>query len=465
MLLVLLRVAGIGLLAWSALSAAFWQPAFFLVPFLVAWMMRAGAPGSGPERWVIPPLNGVLAWLVATPTDPGSLPVRDFLNHGLVNQHLLSWHPWLWAWSILAGLGVLALPVRWLRPMAGWVLGLVVAGYLLNSALLNPGFFAGMAQDSGKDITYNDNSTYRQVYHRVVAGQAYYPAYIESFMLLRPPADATPNYAFGFRLPGSFLMWKYLTSGYPLGVPVLFLALCAASMVAVHRAGLCWLEPEEAVLAPVLLGPVLTYGVPGWHFLMADYWAMLFFLIALPWFALGRVGPAALLLSLSTTIREFMVAPVSLFLLAGLCDPRLRPRWMLGLPLASCLVVLGSHLFIVNTAFAEMAFGGNVTGYQGEGWVFLVRMLHYGAPFYARWDLMLPVIFCFALLGLWGLPWSMRILLGGHLGTFFVFAWLFGLGVRTYWGIMVLPVLMILAGWFLTLRWGRPGSSPAESRT
>ncbi len=465
MLLLLLRVAGVGLLAWASLAAATWQPAFFLVPFLVAWMMRACAPGLGPERWAIPLLNGLLAWLVATPTDPGTLPVRDFLNHGLVNQHLASWHDWLWAWSVLAGAAVLKLPARWLRPMAGWVLGLVIAGFLLQSALLNPGFFLGMAQDSGKGITYNDNSTYRQVYHRVVAGQAYYPAYIESFMLLRPPTDSTPTYAFGYRLPGSFLIWKYLTAGYPLGVPILFLALCAGSMVAVYRAGLCWLEPEEAVLAPVLLGPVLTYGIPGWHLLMADYWAMFLFLIALPWFALGRVGPAALLLSVSTTIREFMLAPVSLFLLAGLGDARLRPRWMLGLPLASCLVVLGAHLFVVNTAFPEMAHTGAVTGYRGEGFVFLVRMLHYGAPFYARWDLMLPVVLFFAFVGLWGLPWPMRILLGGHLVAFFVFAWLFGEGVRTYWAIMVLPVLMVLAGWFLTLRWGRPGTSFSESRT
>ena len=42
----LLRVAGVGLLAWASLAAAIWQPAFLLVPFLVAWMMRACAPGS-----------------------------------------------------------------------------------------------------------------------------------------------------------------------------------------------------------------------------------------------------------------------------------------------------------------------------------------------------------------------------------------------------------------------------------
>jgi hypothetical protein len=461
----LLRVAGVGLLAWASLAAAIWQPAFLLVPFLVAWMMRACAPGSGPERWAIPLLNGLLAWVVATPTDPGTLPVRDFLNHGLVNQHLAFWHPWLWAWSVLAGWAVVSLPARWLRPTAGWILGLVIAGFLLQSALLNPAFFLGMAQDSGMGITYNDNSTYRQVYHRVVAGQAYYPAYIESFMLLRPPTDSTPAYAFGYRLPGSFLIWKYLTSGHPLGVPILFLALCAGSMVAVYRAGRCWLEPEQAVLAPVLMGPILTYGIPGWHLLMADYWAMFLFLLALPWFALGRVGPAALLLSVSTTIREFMLAPTLLFLLAGLGDARLRPRWMLGLPLASCLVVLGAHLFVVNTAFPEMAHGGAVVGYRGEGFVFLARMLHFGAPFYARWDLMLPVVFCFAFVGFWGLPWPMRILLGGHLLAFFIFAWLFGEGVRTYWAIMVLPVVMILAGWFLTARWGRPGTSFSEDRT
>jgi hypothetical protein len=59
----------------------------------------------------------------------------------------------------------------------------------------------------------------------------------------------------------------------------------------------------------------------------------------------------------------------------------------------------------------------------------------------------------------------MRILLGGHLVAFFVFAWLFGEGVRTYWAIMVLPVVMILAGWFLIVRWGRPGLSEEEGQT
>jgi len=215
MLLLLLRVAGVGLLAWASLAAATWQPAFFLVPFLVAWMMRACAPGLGPERWAIPLLNGLLAWLVATPTDPGTLPVRDFLNHGLVNQHLASWHDWLWAWSVLAGAAVLKLPARWLRPMAGWVLGLVIAGFLLQSALLNPGFFLGMAQDSGKGITYNDNSTYRQVYHRVVAGQAYYPAYIESFMLLRPPTDSTPHLRLWLSLAGQFPDLEVSDRGLP----------------------------------------------------------------------------------------------------------------------------------------------------------------------------------------------------------------------------------------------------------
>lgn len=460
MLVRILRLVGVGLLAWTSLAAATWQPAFPLVPFLAAWLMRVCLPGAGPERWGIPLLNGVLAWFLATPTDPGSLPIRDFLNHGLVNQHLAAWHPWLWAWSVLAGLAILAFPARWLQPMAGWVLGLVLAGYLLSGALLNPGFFLGMNQDSGMGITYNDNSTYRQVYHRVVAGQAYYPAYIESFMLLRPPTDTTPAYAFGYRLPGSFLIWKYLTSGWPLGVPVLFLLLCAGAMIAVHRAGLCWLRPGEAVLAPVVLGPVLVYGIPGWHFLMADYWAMLVFLIALPWFASGRVAAVALLVSVSTTIREFMLAPAGLVLLAGLCDPRFRPRWMLALPLVSCLVVLGAHLYVVNTAFPEMAHSGAVIGYRGEGFPFVLRMLHYGAPFYARWDLMLPVVGILALLGLWAMPWPMRILLGGHLVAFGGFAWLHGEGMRFYWGIMVLPILAVLAGWFLALR--PEGPSPPE---
>jgi len=442
-----LVVVAVGFLSWSGLAAATWQPAFALVPVLTAWMMAACARGR--ERLAIPILNAALAWLVASPTDPGSLPVQDFQNHLLVNTFLQSWQPELPVWAFLAGLAVLALPDRTWRPVAPVVLALVVAVNLLQATLLNPAFFFGMAHDSGAEPVFNDNSSYRQVYHRVAAGQSYYPAYIDSFTHLRPPGEAAPRYGFGFRLPGSFMLWKYLSGRHPMVVPVLYLGLCAAAMAAVYRTGLNWLPPQQAVLAPVLLGPILTYGIPGWHFLMADYWGMLLFLISLPWFAAGRAAPVALLLSVSTTIREFMLAPAALALVAGLADRRMRPRWMLVLPLLSSALVLGTHVYLMKTAYVELTGGGMVSDYSGEGIAFVTRMLHFAAAMFGRWDLALPVVLILAAVGLFRIPRPLQILLGGHLVAFGAFALLHGTGSRVYWGIMFNPVLLILAGWAL----------------
>lgn len=350
-----------------------------------------------------------------------------------------------------AGVGI----VRWLgaprrRHVVLGVLLFLLANQALQMADFVPGLFARAGRDAPPGaVMRTDNAQYLRILYRMSRGQACYDAQFDTFVFDR--GMEPPRYAFGYRMPGLFHLLGWAAAWEPARLPSLYLAFSLATTLGLFALAKTLVPEEAALLPPWLAAPFLAYGLPGIHWLMTEYWALFLWVPALLAFQRRQDGLAALCMSLSAMTREQMLLPALAMLAAGALA---RPRHhlaLLAVPVAVSLATMAAHVGILSLAYPEIVPGGAVTGYHGEGWVFMQRLLAFGAPFYAQYGLLAPVIGLLAVLGMARLPRPLLVALGLPVVGFLLFSYLKGGGWRTYWAILTTPWLLVLAGLSLHL--------------
>ncbi|MBQ7503326.1 hypothetical protein IJT93_11590 [bacterium] len=437
------------LLLWCALSASVWQPAVWLVPFICAWFLYSLMPETRHKPLKAALINALCAFLLVRSDFTSLLLGRDAVTAGLTNGFLD-------AHTLSLTLAALAAGLLWSlwgekplfkeRRFALGVLGATALLLALQSLCLNPGFSAAMQIDSGRRPVGNDGSLYRQMYYRVCEGQSVYSAIAEN-CLLSGNVGIAPPFAFGYRLPSCFMLWKYCTWGWGMGVTYLFLIFSALAMYSVWRAGEAIIGSLPAYAAAAAIGPLFFYGVSSWLMLMTEYWAMFFVIFSLPFIVRRHSLGASLCLIMAAITREFMLLPALLLPAAAYAEKWEKKGWTC-LPLAIGLTFLAVHLFTVFSCLPELLPCGLFDPDSGSGgWQFLLTMLQYAEPFYACWAIVGPVLFVLSLLSLKYLPKGLSLVLGGFLLGFAVFAFLGGKSSSFYWGIIPTACILILSSW------------------
>ncbi len=449
---------GLSVLLWSALAASIYQPWAFLAAPIIAWLLSALAPRE--LKWhalSLAVINGLGAFLTVRSNHLYWLSYGDNIMVGPLIEVYLRSHTMHFTLAALVCGALASFGSRmWWR---GWrsrrvclaVLALIAALMVAQAATICPGFFHGMDLDSGNRAINNDTSLYRQVYRAVCQGQPAYSAsaqihtfyYIGSFV----------RYVFGYRLPTVFMLWKYCTWGYGMGVTYLFILLTLLAMWSVFRTLEYQLKPAPSLVAPILLGPLFFMGPADWSLLMTEYWGMFPFIFSLPFLVRRQIAPASFFLVLAAITREFLLLPALLFLIVGLLDRELRPRYFIYLPLAVGGAFLACHVFILTWAYQEMVglrFLEPAVGEAG-GLAFIMHMLRYPTIYYAGWLWTMFLVILGAIAGWRIMPRSLAIVLAGTTVGFCVFAAWAGKGLNFYWGIIPLTALLISCGYATAL--------------
>ncbi len=448
---------GLSVLLWSALAASIYQPWALLAAPIIAWLLSALAPRE--LKWPalsLAVINGLGAFLTVRSNHLSWLSYGDTVMVGPLIEIYLRTHTMQFT---LAALVCGALASLGSSKCRGWrsrrvclvMLALIAALMVAQSATICPGFFHGMSIDSGNRAISNDTSLYRQIYHAVCKGQPFYSTfaqinifcYIGSFV----------RYVFGYRLPTVFMFWKYCTWGNGMLVTYMFLLLTLLAMWSVFRTLEYRLKPAAALVGPILLGPMFFMGPADWSLLMTEYWCVFPFIFSLPFLVRRQFAPASFFLVLAAITREFMLLPALLFLIIGLWNRDLRPRYSFYLPLAVGVAFLACHVFILTWAYQEMVGLRFIDPAVGEagGLAFIMHMLHYPTIYYAGWIWTVFLVVLGAIVGWKFMPRSLAIMLGGTAVGFCIFAAFAGKGLNFYWGIIPLTALIISCGYATAL--------------
>lgn len=457
-----------GLFVWCALAAAVWQPAVWLVPIITAWLLAVLCPEAVKARAVrLGLLNAVLAFLTLNVNLYESLLSADVVTLSKVAP-FLGTH--VWPLTILAGLAGAIMPCfsgrSWMksRKTVMAVLFVTAALYIAQAATLNPVYFMAVTRDSGLSRVGTDSAIYRQIYRRVCSGDPVYDA-ISVVVSVAGPVQASPTFVGGYRMPGIFMLWKYLSFGCPFMLMILFLLFTLLSMWSVFSAGEAFLSPPRALVSALLIGPVFFYGTVSWLMLMTEYWAIFFVIFSLPFLSRGRLAPAVLMLSLAAFLREFMLASAALLILAALLDKRLQPKWMSAVPLAAGAVCFALHVYNLCVNYRELITDGlSYPVKEASGWPVVLNMMQYAEPFYAGWVWVMPLMFIVAAASAFRIPRALNAVLGGTALIFVTFSFFNARMSSFYWGIIPIVSVLIMGGWITAFMAGDPEFADASGR-
>lgn len=457
-----LKSAIAGFLVFGPCVFSFYDFFFYLVPAAVSTVMGLLLKGKKESVVFIPALNLVYCLIFLKPVNYKNFIIADILNIRKVN-HLLSLRmDSLTAVYLLFFLISMATALAIHAAHKGegektaknrkWIsyilLSLVVLNLILQSAFFNPAFFKACAADSERQILLNDNSSYLRIYFMECQGYHHYTAYFMTFNFSRDFGGLAPNYYLGYRLPGFFMMLKFLTFCQGILIPVYFIVFSAIAVIAVFLIGKKFMTYPEVLVGAFLISPFFAYGIPSWHMLMMEYWSLFFMLISLCFYVYEKDAPAVLFMSLAAICRIPFIAPCFLLIAASLFSDKKRNLYLLAIPAVVSVITLASHVLILHLYFRDVVPRGLLTGYRGEGWLFIKKVFEFASPFYAGWHFLIIAVAVLAFISLFFLRRDLQVFLGGYLFIFLIFFYLKGNGLRNYWGIFTTPVMMFTAGFY-----------------
>lgn len=449
-----------GFLVFGACAFSFYNSLFWIIPLIPASIMALIWRGRKESLLVTPALNLLFSFFFFRPADFRRFVFADVLNFQRISQALTAHfkapvlvYLWVLLISIAAALilhKIYKLDSRRRDPYRNTViyslLVLILVNMVLQMVLFNPDFFKAMNTDSESRLLMNDNSKYKRIYFMVCNGYRYYVAFFTTLHFYS--GQDAHRFYFGYRLPGLWMLLKYITFGNGMLVQLYYILFALASAIASFLIMRRFLPMEESLTASVLLAPFLYYGIPGWHMLHDEYWCIFFMIIALAFSVYKKDPWAVLFLSLGAMIRVHFIAVTFLFPLAALFSKEKKNIAFLTIPFMVSIVVIISHLFVLHTFYRHLFADGLLLGFQGEGWFFVRKVLDFGAPFYSHWEILQTSFIILAIVSLFFIERRWRVFLGGYLIIFMAFFIFKGEGYRQYYGILSTPIFMLTAAFY-----------------
>lgn len=192
------------------------------------------------------------------------------------------------------------------------------------------------------DIPYNNDpgvllATYRQIEN----GADYYEAY-KTAQLGRFAQNIIPADIWGWRLPTIFYIWKLFPGQTGLSIYILYLIVASALLLVAFQIAKRYLDENLAFLSPYLLFPYLHFGSRDQMFLETEWWGVSMFVFGLYFLVKRRLFLATIVLTTAVLVREVYLLPLGLIVLYAFAkDKKLVP--VLAIPIVAFLILFAFH--------------------------------------------------------------------------------------------------------------------------
>lgn len=333
------------------------------------------------------------------------------------------------------------------------VLMLVIVSFVGAAACMNPIVYKDTATLPLPRQYTVDGFLFMRVHHLMQTGKGYYDAFFQAYVQRRGESGIPGNWL-NWRPPVLFYLWNVLPGG-SRGLLYCFWTLAAITLVGSFGVARTLVRDEIALWSPTLLGAYLLYGADTIFFTSQEYWASFFMILGLwAWLlpasdsgrstrALDRTRTAAgaLMWFLAATSREHFLFLVPLLAIIA-WRRRKTERTAALIALLSVFFVYTLHYGIV----AHYVVQGNngIGSWRNAGPDFVYHCLQFGTVYMAaRMWLLFPLL-AIGLVGAF-LPDGLlpRVLTAGTVVIPLTALFFFGQEERWYWGIVVVPQMLV----------------------
>lgn len=296
--------------------------------------------------------------------------------------------------------------------------------------------------------TYNnDEGAFLKTYKMMKGNVGYYDAYRVAFMG-KFGGHAIPGDVWGWRMPTIFEIWKIIP-GNGIGIYILYLALASGVIYASYLVGKRYLGSALALLPAYLIFPYLHFAARDEILLLTEWWSVGFFFLGLYFFVARKYFFSILFLALTVLIREVYIMPLGLMFLYFALRFK-REAVVFLIPLISFLVLLFYHVLSLSSYIEawHTLLGARIVS---SGVFFVEQTLSFGSweyLFFAARPFILFLIL--AAVGCWYIYGSGKkddawVWLLSFLSFPVAFLRFGAVPYNDYWGIMYMPIVLILA--------------------
>lgn len=329
------------------------------------------------------------------------------------------------------------------------ILATIIVIFILDSLVIS-GELRRMLSSRIDLFTYNnDPGVLYKTYSLTKEGMDYYDAY-RTAQLGRFNQPILPGDIWGWRLPTLFYIWQILPGANGIQIYILWLIIASSLLWVAYDLARRFLPVNLSLLSPYLLFPYLHFASRDQMLLETEWWSVGLFIIGIYFVLYRKKFLATIFLSLTLLIREVYVLPIGLMFLFALIKAKHLALVFL-IPLISFTMLFTYHIFrvsqyidVVQTLLRPRSLS------LPNGIFFLQQTLSFGS-----WEYLLfkfrPFVFLLtsAVLGCISLARNRMID-----GTILLLAFLpfplaflrFGtVPYNDYWGIIYVPIVLILA--------------------
>lgn len=318
--------------------------------------------------------------------------------------------------------------------------------FLLSSFATSHNLRAKLRSDVALYTYNNDESAFLKTYKLMKSDIGYYDAYKVAFMG-KFTGPVTPNDVWGWRLPTIFEIWR-ITPGNGIGIYIFYLLLASLALYGAYSVGNHYLGSRYALLPAYLLFPYLHFAARDEILLLTEWWGALFFMIGLSLFILRHYFFSIISLALAVLVRELYFLPL-FFIFLYFTLRFNRKAWVFLIPIVAFFAFFLYHIISLthyidawNLIFSTRSLGG--------GTLFIQQTLAFGSWEYKFFILRPFIIFLISVLGSCfyiykinaeeGWVWLVSAL------VFPIIFLKFSVGpYHDYWGILYMPIVLILA--------------------
>ncbi len=293
----------------------------------------------------------------------------------------------------------------------------------------------------------NDELSFLKTFYLIDQGNSYYPA----FKIAREGLS-TPNYltsdTFLWRMPTVFYLWNiFANSGQQILTIFLFLSICLieASFFLVKR----FTNKFIAAMSPVLLFPyildTLRYKTA---FLFTEWWALFFYIFGLTAFVYRRSYLAMFFLTTAGFIRELFVLPIMLMFLFSFKDKDNRRTFLFPIIFFAFFYLI--HMINISQVMEMEGKSNTLQRIHQFSLENLQRMVSFSMRNFVFYGLKTHLLlFLFSVLSvtmtlLFSKIKELKVIILPVV-LFILFLPMISVYDNDYWGILFMPILLILS--------------------
>jgi|SRR3989344_1932102 len=326
-----------------------------------------------------------------------------------------------------------------------WIIVLPLLIAFVISAFVNSTSLRNYLSREPVDETYRtDMDDFLKTYYLMKKGNSYYLSFKQAVEANAFKSTVSAN-AWSWRTPTIFYIWKIIPGTNGVYIYYFFLGFVCITLLCAYKL-IHSLLPQNrghyAILAPYLLYPYFHFATRDNTFLQTEWWGIQIAVWALYFLIKDRMGWAALLWTLTLTIRELFIIPF-LLQITVLFIKRQPHRRILLIPLIIFGIFLLWHFQMV-IQIVSATSGFFTPRLHTLGKMIILPTLAFGSWEYlfSQWRVFI-IFYIISAVGLF----QVRSYSSWLIGCFLLFpvSFLFiGSSVyNDYWGIFYIPVVLI----------------------